>query len=293
MNVLTDWLDVTYAPDDVPEPEVRLLLLSAGFGVEYDKGRRLVYTPPKGGRGAVVVTYATRYGKISFSGGACEALRATGIWPEMLFALGSSPHKVTRLDCALDLAVDAADVIDQLTERYPLGSVALGRKFLSVTKMLETRADGRESGTYYIGHRTAARATGRVYDKRLEVLKRTGVDIGHHLTRFEMTARKDYGATLRDAYEPAALFWHIASPALLNKPAGVPVWSSGGDLTGWDFEPRERVPYEVLTQRVEWSAEIEALALLADSIGVHGRSLLLSMIKRKLGLDLDVSEGAA
>lgn len=291
-EVVCDWLDVTYAPDDVPEPELRRLLLATGFDVAYDAGHKLMYTPPAPARGAVLVTYAARFGKISLSGGACEHLRASGAWLDALFELSSSPHKVTRLDAALDLRLDAADVIAQLTLRHPAGQVRLGRKALPVKRILEVRADLRESGTYYVGHRSAARATARVYDKRLERLQRAGVDIGYELTRFEVTARKDYGATLRDAAEPASLFWHIASPALLPKvPEGVAVWESK-DLTGWDHTPRVYAPAEVLAKRVEWSAELEALGLLSDELGAYGRSMLLSMIAKKLGLDSPAAECA-
>lgn len=291
-EVICDWLDVTYAPDDVPEPELRLLLLATGFEVLYDAGHRLTYAPPAPARGAVVVTYAARFGKISLSGGACEYLRASGVWLDALFELGSSPHKVTRLDAALDLRLDAADVITRLTLKHPSGLVRLGRKALPVKRILEMRADLRESGTYYVGHRSSARATARVYDKRLERLQRAGVDIGYELTRFEVTARKDYGATLRDAAEPESLFWHIASPALLPKvPEGVAVWE-GKDLTGWDHTPRVYAPAEVLAKRIEWSAELEALGLLSDELGDHGRSLLLGMIAKKLGLESPASKCA-
>lgn len=283
--VICDWLDVTFAPDDVPDANVRLILMAAGFKSVYDRGHKLLFTPPDGSRGSVVITHSARFAKVSISGGACASLRASGDWLDVLFELASSPHKVTRLDCALDVRTDAADVIGGLCLRYPDGLVSLGRKGLGVTKILETRSDGRESGTYYVGYRTAARATARVYDKRLEVLKHTGVDLGHELTRFEVTARKDYGATLRDAAEPQSLFWYIASPALIARtPEGVPVWKPNDDLTGWSHEPKPRVVAEVLAARVDWCAEIEALGLLSDELGAYGRSMLLNLLARKLGL---------
>ena len=37
-KVFTDWLDVTYAPDDVPEPELRVLLLGCGFDLVREFG---------------------------------------------------------------------------------------------------------------------------------------------------------------------------------------------------------------------------------------------------------------
>lgn len=285
-SVICDWLDVTYAPDDVPEPDLRRCLLAAGYLVEYDRARRVTYRYPDRG-GVVVITYAKRYGKISLSGGVCSTLRDTGHWLDVLTILSTCPHKVTRLDAAMDVMADAADVISSLRLRYPDGQVSLGRKALPVTCFLSVRPDGRDSGTYYVGHRTSARATARVYDKRLEQLQRFGRDIGHNLTRYEVTARKDYGATLRDAVEPASLFWHIASPALvMNKPKDVAMWEPHGDLIGWQHTVKLREPYELLEQRVEWSAELEALGLVSDEMGDDGRLMLLRLIAKRLGLDM-------
>ena len=282
--VICDWLDVTYAPDAVPDADVRLILMANGFKVGYDRGRKLTFYPPDGFRGAAMITLSERFAKISLSGGVCDYLRKVGAWNDVLFELSTSPHTVTRLDAALDVPTDAAAVIAALSLRYPTGKVSLGRKALGVTKMLETRSDGLDSGTYYVGHRTAARATARVYDKRLELAKK-GFLVEDPLTRYEVTARKDYGATLRDAAEPDALFWHIASPALISrKPEGVPVWKPNDDLTGWQHTPRAYVPAEVLANRVEYCAELEALGLLSDELGAYGRTTLLNLIARKLGL---------
>lgn len=293
MKVQTDWLDVTYAPDDVPEPELRALLLGAGFQVAYDKGHRLLYVPPSG-HGALVVMYSTNWAKISLSGSVCSHLRDIDHWLDVLSILSSSPHTVTRLDPCLDLPLDAADVIAGLTLRYPDGKCSLGRKALPIKRILETRPDGKDSGTFYVGHMTKARATARVYDKTLERLQRAGIDLGYNLTRFEATVRRDYGATLRDAAEPDALFWHVMCPALLTKkPAEVPMWLPGNDLTGWEHTPRVYAPAEVLQRRVEHSAELEALGLLADDLGSYGRSMLLSLISRRLGLDSDSDLTAA
>ena len=283
-EVICDWLDVTYSPDDIPLPELRKILIYAGFTLKFEAGQRVVYTMPGAG-GSISIIQSSRFGKVSLSGGICSLLRTLGLWCDVLAVLSSCPHKVTRLDAALDVPTDAADVISALRARYPTGQVALSRKALPVTTFLTVRPDGVESGTYYVGHRTAARATARVYDKRLEQLQRWGRDIGHELTRYEVTARKDYGATLRDALEPAALFWHIASPALIyRKPEGVAMWEPYGDLTGWEHEAPALDPYAVIDRRVEFSAELAALADVADELGAGGRLMLLRRIATQLGL---------
>lgn len=282
----TDWLDVTYAPDDVPEPELRVFLLGLGFTVDYDNKRKMRYSPP-GERGLLQLHEAARFGRISASGAICSWLQRHGHWSDFLAILSSCPHKVTRIDVAMDVLADGADVIASLQTRYPDGYVSLGRKASKVTQMLKQRdSDNRFTGTYYVGYRSSARATARVYDKRFERLENAGTDIGMDVTRYEVTARKDYGVTLRDAYEPASLFWHIASPALiLTKPKGVDMWVSHGDFVGWHHQPKLRTAYEVLCDRVEWSAELEALIALADDVSPDGRNLLARLFMQRLGLD--------
>ena len=287
-KVFTDWLDVTYAPDDVPEPELRVLLLGCGFDLVREFGGTASYLAKP--RGMVKVTYATRFARISISGGALTALRDAGLLDELLWILATSPHKVTRLDAALDVQTDASVVIERLGKRYPTGAVSLGRKALPVLTMLETRPDGEQSGTYYVGHRTAARMTARVYDKSFEALKNRGEVYPLPVTRYEVTARKDSGATLRDAAEPAAIFWHIASPALIpSKPKGIPMWQPHGDFTGWEHTPRTYTAHEVLERRISHSAELEAFIALADSLGAYGRSSLMHLLEKRI-LPSDVSE---
>lgn len=274
-----DFLDVTYSPVDCPYPELNLLLLGAGFIVRRDTGGCVVYVPPTE-RGVAKVTHSSKFAKVSLSGGVCASLRSLGLWDEALSILGTSPHKVTRLDAALDLPLDAADVIVSLRRRYPDGRVNLGRKALPVSVMLSTRDDGRESGTYYVGHRTAARMTCRVYDKSLEALSKRGEKLPT-TTRFEVTARKDSGATLRDAAMPDALFWHIASPALLSRPEGIPMWAPNTEM-GYTAPIRSFEPAETLRRRVESSPELEAFLAVADVIGDSGRDYLLSLVEARL-----------
>ena len=286
--IVCDWLDVTFSPTDCPYPELNLLLLDAGFLVQRDAGGSRCYVPPAG-RGMIQVTHSSRYAKVSLSGGACSSLRELGQFEQVLYVLSTSPHKVTRVDAALDVLTDASYVIESLSSRYPDGRVALGRKALPVKRILSTRPDGRDSGTYYVGHRTAARFTARVYDKALEALEKRG-ELLPPTTRFEVTARKDSGATLRDAALPAALFWHIAAPALLKLPEDVPVWQPNTDMT-WTTKPHVFDPAATLRRRVEYSAELDALADVADSLGDEGRKYLLRLLERRLTLPAGIDAG--
>lgn len=279
--MFSDWLDVTFSPTDCPYPDLNRLLLDADFVVSRDNGGARCYVPPVG-RGMVQVTHASRYAKVSLSGGACSALRSVSRFEDALYVLSTSPHKVTRLDAAVDVLTDASYVIESLSSRYPDGRVSLGRKALPVKRILSTRPDGRDSGTYYVGHRTAARFTARVYDKALEALEKRG-EILPPTTRFEVTARKDCGATLRDAALPESLFWHIAAPALLRLPEGVPVWQPNTDMA-WQSAPLIADPASTLRRRVEFSAEIDALADVADEIGPEGRAYLFELLRARLGM---------
>lgn len=282
LPIICDWLDVTFAPTDCPSPELNLLLLGAGFSVARTKGGFRLYLPPGGLRGALTIEERSKWSRVSASGGVCSALRSLGVWEEYLSVLGSSPHKVSRIDAALDLPLDAADVIVSLGKRHPDGRVNLSRKAMPVTRLLSVRDDGRESGTYYVGRDAkAARFTARVYDKSLQMLERFG-ELLPTTTRFEVTACKDSGATLRDAALPVAIFWHIAAPALLTRPEGVPMWVPNQEL-GWAAQPPSFNPAETLQRRVESSAELEAFLQVADAMGPSGRTYLLHLLQRRLG----------
>lgn len=282
LKPFADWLDVTYSPLDVPEPDLRTLLMGCGFGLERETGGAVMYASNEP-RGTVRVHYASRYARISISGGALATLRTAGHFDEVLSILSSSPHKVTRLDVAMDIKADAALVIERLKARHTSGHVALSRKSMAVTTILKTRPDGVVSGTYYVGHRSAARMTARVYDKSFEAYENRGEVYPDPVTRYEVTARKDSGATLKDAACPDSLFWHIAAPALIpSRPKGVDMWTPHGELVGWEHVPRTYVPAEVLEKRIEFSAELEGLMALADQMGDYGRDTLLYFLERKI-----------
>lgn len=277
--VICDWLDVTHSLEDTPLAEVRLLLLSWDAEALAPDYFRL------GAGGAVKLEKRGGFTRVSLSGAAVAHLRDTGRWMDLLGLLSSSPHRVTRLDAALDLPVDGADSIAEMRRRYSGGEVNLGRKALKTTCLLAVRPDGRETGTWYAGHRSKARATARVYDKAWERLQRAGVAVPP-CTRYEVTVKKDYGATLRDAAEPERLFWHVASPALLEAPVGVPSWDKGW-AEGWVLERPEVAPAAVLERRIERSAELSALLDAAEALGPAGRVFLARRVLSRLGVDAE------
>lgn len=280
--IFCDWLDVTFAPNDCPYPELNRLFLGLGFAV-LDTGDRNkhVYRAPSPGWGVVEVRQAGRWDRVSISGGVCGYLRSTSQWLPVLSMLSDQPHKVTRLDAAMDIAMDGADLVERMHRLYP-ASVNLGRKALKTSVFLAGREDGRQTGTWYAGHRSKARLTARVYDKAWERLCNVGAEVPP-CGRVEITARKDYGATLRDAAEPAALFWEGASPAILQAPENVPMRNSDMAL-GWTSTPAAFDSSELLRRRVENLAEIDALAMVADDMGPYGRQYLLGLLRKRLGV---------
>lgn len=281
LDVFCDWLDVTYSPTDCPFPELNRFFLEAGFEVEQADGvsyRYAVPTVDPACRGSLLIELRARWARVSASGGVCGHLRDRGLWMDYLSVLSSSPHKVSRLDAALDLAMDGADLVDAMRKRYPTGAVCLGRKAVATSVLLAVREDGRETGTWYAGWRSRARVTARVYDKAQQMLVKFG-QLVPPTGRVEVTVRE--GVTLRDAAEPAAKFWHVASPALLQAPEGVPVWHYCEDL-GWSAPKREFDPAAVLRRRVEAMAELDALAMVADDLGPEGRRYLVSLLEQRL-----------
>jgi hypothetical protein len=279
LPVFCDWLDVTFSPECAPFPSVNRLLLDADFDAESVDGESYTY---RNGRAVIMFGRTRGTMRASVSGSACALLRSIGRWNDLLSELSSVPHRVTRVDAAIDLPMDGADLVDLMRRRYASGSVNLTRKAVATSSFLAVRpADGRETGTWYAGRRSRARFTARVYDKAWEALEKRGEQMPP-TARIEVTAGGgDSGATLRDAAMPAALFWHIAAPSLLDAPEGTPVWTPNQDL-GWVAPTRKFNTAAVLQRRVESFAMLDALALLADDLGPEGRAYLLSLIEDRL-----------
>lgn len=278
--VICDWLDVTFHPERSPAGELRAMLLSMGAELVYDGLFRL---------GDGTVRIAPKYGvlRVSCSGGALAHMRFVGGFMDWLSAIADWPHRITRLDAAHDVDRDGPDVLDELRAANPDGKVNLGRKALPVALLLAVRPDGRETGSFYVGRRSKARATARVYDKRQERMDKLGAELaGHPRTRYEVTVKQDYGATLRDASEPERLFWHVAAPALLDKPDDVPDWSPDWSQ-GWKADLRpELLPADVLSRRLSSSAELDLLASIADEMGPNGRVWLARKLLGSLGVEI-------
>lgn len=258
MTVICDWLDVTYAPDNTPEHSVFSVIQSANAECKDSDGTGSLWFL---GGGVLKIEYRRNHARFSASGSFLAALRLEGLYMDYLSALADSPHAVTRLDAALDVPKDSPGILKALHRQYPTG-VAFTRKALKTKRILETRPDGQESGTWYAGHKQKGMVTARVYDKQLE-REAKGDPLPMPLTRYEFTFRRAMQATLHDAAEPERIFWVYGERLLLKRPSHVPEWISGWG-GGWTYKREDKPLPAVLKQRIESSADLRALAALAE-----------------------------
>ena len=271
-EVLCDWLDVTTPPGREHDLRQSLGRLITGCF-----GSKLTDDLYELGPGKVKLSNMRGLFRVSLSGSCIRVLEAQGFWETFLAEIADGPHRVTRLDAAVDIDVDGATSIHILQSAYPRGQVRLSQRPIKVTEMLCTRADGHKTGTWYAGHRSGSEITCRVYDKAQQVLDTRG-DIIPARTRAELTVRK--GCTLRDAFQPARVFWHYMAPSIIERPSGVPEWSSGW-AEGWTMEKIELLPVQRLKAFIERSPDLAAIFELSDAAGTGGRAMALRLISKR------------
>lgn len=250
------------------------------MGVEVESEKSVLWRTPAA-TGTVKADRIGKVWKLGTSGSVCAGLRAAGRFESYLAAIGGFPHRVTRLDASVDVPVDAAPIVAEVTRAGQAGELQLTRKSVQPRDVLSysgVRVDGAISGTVYVGPRRAdVRMV--VYDKRHERIARKLPDIGN-LTRYELRLRSGTGVTLRDAADPAGVFWHYASPGFLPSPPGAPSWVPGG--TGFELAKLPpQLPAARLQRRVELSSELGSLLALALEVGPYGVELLCSLIRKR------------
>lgn len=261
MTVKCDYLDVTYAPDKTPEHSVFGVIQSALAECKTSDGSGSLWFL---NGGALKVEYKRTYARFSASGAFLDGLRMAGLFMDYLSALADAPHTVTRLDAAYDVPTDTPPILKALHKRYPR-ECSLTRKPLRTERILNTREDGKDTGTFYIGRHQQGMVTAKVYDKHWERLQ-AGDPIPLPLTRYEITFRRAVKATLRDAAEPGRLFWVYGPKLLLKRPSDVPEWVSGWG-GGWNYKRDDTPLAAILKARIESSAELQAIAALAIRAG--------------------------
>lgn len=278
-GVFCDGLAVTFSPDDSPRDDLGLFLQAHGF--DLGPGSHTSMDLWRCDQAGLVRFEAkARHHRVYASGKALGYLRARGAVLPFLSELASQPHRVTLVDVAYDRPIDGPTEVNRLLDAYP-ATCALTRKGIGTWSVLAAGRDGRRTGSFYVGRRGKSEVQAKVYDKQAELWDVQGVETGP-TTRVEVSVRGKLGPTLRDAAEPAAMFWHFAAPALLDRPAGAPVWNPT-EAASWSHERQAVTPWEALRRRVEDSADLGAIIALADRVGPQGRSELLRLLERRIG----------
>lgn len=279
MTPHADFLGLTTSPEsmDAIVGEVLPVLDAAGGSVEnIDEFKTLVRIAD----GTVLLQKRFGVFCVSASGHALARFREVGLFGEYLAALSAVPHRVTRLDAALDLVADAPHVIRSTWKRASSGRIALTHKRVpgsNCSKHVTRGLDGRETGTVYVGT-PMAEVRGVVYDKRQEIFVRTGEDVGP-LLRIEMRLKSGVGITLADAHSPGPVFWHYAAPGLIDRPEGVQSWSPHAE----GFEMPERQVFtaaQLMDRKLEGSADVRRLLELAGEMGPLGVDFLCQKLRK-------------
>lgn len=279
MGVICDWLDVTYSPEDSVLDDVGAWLLSQGFVLESEKEYTQCWIAPDGGR-VLQLQRRAKHHRISASGSVVRCLREFGEWLPFLGLLAECPHRVTRLDVALDVGGDMAAWLRKWRRAHRSGRFVLYRNELDITYFTKTRSDGKESGTVYLGYRTKARFTARVYDKSFEA-ERRGEALPPTI-RYEATIRGGH-ATLHDAGAPAALFWEVMG-SILPPPENPPERLSV-DLSPRYPTPPSPLPYQLLKRGIAGDPHLGELIRVAAGMP-HGTELLLQLVRERVEAEI-------
>lgn len=268
--VICDWLDVTCSPSDSFLERLDEWLCSIGVSVSSSGGGKTVY---RLGEGTLVSSTSFNVHRASASGAFLAGLRSSGLFSKYLRILHCVPYKITRLDAALDVHTDAPRVLKGLCRLYG-GSFSFGRKSLRTKTIFERRqSDDVESGTWYVGHKSSARVSCRVYDKQLERFNH-GILIGP-LTRYEITFRKDYGCSLLDAYMPKDLFYSHSSGLLPPPSGGFDDWVPNAPAP-WSADAVDTdLTMDKFSKALEYSEELRYLARKGARFGDTGKALLM------------------
>jgi hypothetical protein len=199
------------------------------------------------------------------------------VYDHVLVVLHDYNAKVTGIDACVDLVLDAPPILQRLYAEASIGGVMLTRKAIAkVSKYFgpSSTCPGMDTGTVYLGTRQAE-VHAKVYDKRQERID-AGADDPGPLVRYELTVSDKQNPTLKDAYDPTAMFWHFMGRTVLESPADVPQWT--GHAENWKLPKVEPLlPYQKMKAALDTPHVQSVLRLLANS-GAMGEKMLLDRL---------------
>ena len=239
-------------------------------------------------RGVFRVNLRGKVAIFSASGGFLTVLRGTGHYDDYLAALGSFPHRVSMLHATQDyLVVNPPAVIQEVKRQAQEGLISLTRKRVDperVKSILSLDQRGEETGTVYLGHRANADVWAKIYDKCHEQVTRGFTDPGN-VVRVEIAVQSDVGATLRDASNPLAIFFHFARRSLCAVPSDVPEWVSHGEGYNAPASVFSATSVQRLTSIMENSLDVTRMVRLARAdFGESGLDVLYSVLRARFRL---------
>ena len=129
MTVFADFVQVTTPAGywDALRDSVEPVLDMGGLHLVQDDSSSVLWRDFKG-HGTVKATRRGRVWSLGASGSVLAALRGAQLLAEYLAGISSVPHRVTRLDAAMDVRGDAAHILPPLIEQGHAGLLSLTRK---------------------------------------------------------------------------------------------------------------------------------------------------------------------
>lgn len=279
--VICDFVRVTVPPGDVDSvmSDISPCLDAIGASADSQGSYRV-------GTGVFSQKVSHGVGVFSASGQILAELRAHGLLSQFLMSFSSSPHKVTRVDAAMDVPIYAPDAVRSVYFLAHNEKISLSRKVVkrrNVSKhfspVLYEESSSRETGSVYCGG-PKAEVRAVIYDKRQEILVKRGFDIGEHRTRVECRVSSGMSPSLRDVFEPAPMFHHFMSPCLVNAPDPPVAWVSSGGSFSLNRAPV--LPFPRLRSIVDGSRDFERVFAIASSLGEPGLLMALSFIEKRM-----------
>lgn len=261
-----DYLNVTVPRSHCDALGASLSDFMSSWGVYPESGAGVLY---RLGNGTIKLKPYGKVVAVSASGSALHMLRLMGAYSAYLHVLGAFPHRVSMLHATCDYhASNPPSVIAEVKRAAYLEQIQLTRKRVQakhVKHIFCVDLHGQETGTVYLGQRANADVWAKVYDKYQEQLSR-GVPTPPLTVRVEVAIQSDMGATLLDAHQPTAIFYHFAGRSLVEVPADVRPWEGLGE--GYSL-PASEIPLATVYQQcqmiIDGSPEIRRLRKLASA----------------------------